>query len=117
MLGSFEEASQIEKDILSLKYNFSSEAEPTSSKKKIEILTKPPQFKNQRENLDLESLQKAFQKLSNQVMDLKRSVKEASTRKGSFKPPFRKPFPPNRPKPTTEGLSFESLQYALQTIL
>jgi hypothetical protein len=34
MLGSFEEASQIEKDILSLKYNLSSEAEPTSSKKK-----------------------------------------------------------------------------------
>jgi hypothetical protein len=48
---------------------------------------------------------------------LKRSTEEASTRKGSFKPPFRKPFPPNRPNPTTEGLNFESLQYALQTIL
>jgi hypothetical protein len=65
----------------------------------------------------LESLQKAFQKLSNQVIDLKRSAEEASTRKGSFKPPFRKPFPPNRPNPTTEGLNFKSLQYALQTIL
>jgi hypothetical protein len=62
-------------------------------------------------------LQKAFQKLSNQVVDLKRSAEEASTSKGSFKPPFRKPFPPNRPNPTTEGLNFESLQYALQTIL
>jgi hypothetical protein len=31
--------------------------------------------------------------------------------------PFRKPFPPNRPNPTSEGLNFESLQYALQTIL
>jgi hypothetical protein len=118
LLEAFEEASQIEKDILSLKDNLSSEAETTSSsKKKIEILTRPPQVKNQQETLDLESLQKAFQKLSNQVVDLKRSTEEASTSKGSFKPPFRKPFPPNRPNPTTEGLNFESLQYALQTIL
>jgi hypothetical protein len=48
---------------------------------------------------------------------LKISAEEASTSKGSFKPPFRKPFPPNQPNPTTEGLNFESLQYALQTIL
>ena len=118
LLEAFEEASQIEKDILSLKDNLSSEAETTSSsKKKIEILTRPPQPKNQQETLDLERLQKAFQKLSNQVVDLKRSAEEASTSKGSFKPPFRKPFPPNRPNPTTEGLNFESLHYALQTIL
>jgi len=65
----------------------------------------------------LESLQKAFQKLSNQVIDLKRLVGEASTIKGSFKHPFRKPFPPNQQNLTTEGLNFESLQYALQTIL
>jgi hypothetical protein len=62
-------------------------------------------------------LQKYFQKLSNQVDDLKRSAEEASIRKGIFKPPFKKPFPPNRPNPITEGLNFESLQYALQTIL
>jgi hypothetical protein len=62
-------------------------------------------------------LQKAFQKLSNQVVNLKRSVEEASTSKGSFKPPFRKPFPPNQPNPTTEGQNFEILQDALQTIL
>jgi hypothetical protein len=74
LLGAFEEASQIEKDILSLKDNLNSEAETTSSsKKKIEILTRPPQAKNQPETLDLESLQKDFQKLSNQVIDLKRS--------------------------------------------
>jgi hypothetical protein len=39
------------------------------------------------------------------------------TSKGSFRPPFRKPFPPNRPNPTTKGLNFEGLQYALQAIL
>jgi hypothetical protein len=48
---------------------------------------------------------------------LKRSAEEASTRKGSFKPPFKKPFPPNWPNLTTKGLNFKSLQYALQTIL
>jgi hypothetical protein len=48
---------------------------------------------------------------------LNRSTEEASTRKGILKPSFRKPFPPNQPNPTTEGLNFESLQYALQTIL
>jgi hypothetical protein len=30
---------------------------------------------------------------------------------------IRTATPPNRPNPTTEGLNFESLQYALQTIL
>lgn len=114
LLGAFEEARQIEKDILSLKYNLNSEAETTSSsKRKIEILTRPPQAKIQPETLDLESLQKSFQKLSNQVMDLKRSTKEVSSIKGSFKPPFRKPFPPNRPNPPIEDLNFKILQYAL----
>jgi hypothetical protein len=65
----------------------------------------------------LESLQKDFQKLSNQVADLKISIEEAYTSKGGFRPPFRKPFPPNRPNLTTKGLNFEVLQYALQTIL
>jgi hypothetical protein len=118
LLEAFEEASQIEKNILSLKDNLSNEAEITSSsKKKIEILTRPPQTKTQSETADLESLQKVVQKLLNQVVDLKRSTEEASSRKGSFKPPFRKPFPPNRLNSTPEGLNFESLQYALQTIL
>jgi hypothetical protein len=48
---------------------------------------------------------------------LKRSVEEASTSKGGFRPPFKKPFSPNRPNPTIEGLNFEGLQYALKTIL
>jgi hypothetical protein len=118
LLEDFEEASQIKKYILILKDNLNSEVETTSSsKKKIEILARPPQAKGQPETLDLESLQKVVQILSNQVIDLKRSVEEASSSKGSFKPPFRKPFPPNRPNPTPEGLNFESLQYALQTIL
>jgi hypothetical protein len=117
-LDAFKEAIKIEKDILSLKDILNSEAETTSSsKKKIEILTRPPQAKTQPETLDLESLQKAFQRLSNQVIDLKRFAKEASPRKGIFKPPFRNPFPPNRPNSTTEGLNFKSLQYSLQTIL
>jgi hypothetical protein len=48
LLEAFEEAVLIEKDILSLKDNLSSEVETTSSsKKKIEILTRPPQAKNQ----------------------------------------------------------------------
>jgi hypothetical protein len=118
LLEAFEEASQIEKDILILKDNLSTEAETTSSSKnKIEILTRPPQPKNQQETLDLERLQKDFQKFSNQVVDLKISAEEATTSKGSCKPPFRKTFPPNRPNPTREGLNFESLQYALQMIL
>jgi hypothetical protein len=82
LLEAFEEASQIEKDILSLKDNLSNEAETTpSAKKKIEILTRPPQAKTQLEVVDLESLQKVVQKLSNQVIELKRSTEEASSRK------------------------------------
>jgi hypothetical protein len=118
LLEDFKEASQIEKEILILKDNLKNEAEiASSSKKKIQILSRPPQDKSQPKTLDLESLQKVVQILSNQVVDFKRSVEEASSRKGRYKPPFRKPFPQNRPNLTPEGLNFESLQYALQTIL
>jgi hypothetical protein len=57
LLEAFKEASQIEKYILSLKDNLSNEAQITpSSKKKIEILTRPPQTKTQPETSNLESL-------------------------------------------------------------
>jgi hypothetical protein len=57
LLEAFEEANQIEKDILILKDSLSSEVETiSSSKNKIEILTRPPQTKNQLEALYLESL-------------------------------------------------------------
>jgi hypothetical protein len=66
LLEAFEEASQIEKDILSLKDNTCNEIETSSSsKKKIKILPRPPQNKAQPERLDLENLQKVVQKLSN----------------------------------------------------
>jgi ribonuclease HI len=118
LLEAFEEATQIEKDILSLKDSSSNKNETnSSSKKKIEILPRPTQRKTQPENSDLESLTKVVQKLSNQVIDLKRSIEEASSSKGPYKPPFRKPFPTNRPNPNPEGLNLESLQCALQTIL
>jgi ribonuclease HI len=118
LLEAFEEATQIEKDILSLKDSSSNETETvSSSKKKIEILPRPTQNKTQSENSDLENLTKVVQKLSNQVIDLKRSTEEASSSKGPYKPPFRKPFPQNRPNPNPEGLNLESLQCALQTIL
>jgi hypothetical protein len=55
--------------------------------------------------------------LSNQVIDLKRLVEESSLRKGPYKPPFRNPFPTNRPNSNTKGLNLESLQFAIQTIL
>jgi hypothetical protein len=118
LLEAFEEATQIEKDILSLKDSSSNETETvSSSKKKIEILPRPTQNKTQPENSDLENLTKIVQKLSNQVVDLKRSTEEASSSKGPYKTPFRKPFQTSRPNPNPEGLNLESLQYALQTIL
>jgi hypothetical protein len=120
LLESFEEAVLIEKDILSLKDNTNPEAESTSSsKKKIEILTRPPSNKKEKEPLDLESLHKSFQKLSNQVIDLKRSAEEGSSSKGNYRPPFRRPLPnpPNRSNPLAEGLSLEGLHHAIQAIL
>jgi hypothetical protein len=96
LLESFEEASQIEKDILSLKDSTSNEAETgSSSKKKIEILPRPTQSKTKPESSDLENLTKVVKKLLNQVIDLKRTTEEASSSKGPYKPPFRKPFPTN----------------------
>jgi hypothetical protein len=76
LLEAFEEASQIEKDILSLKDSTSNETKTSSSsKKKIEILPRPTQNKTQPESSNLENLTKVFQKLSNQVIDLKRTTK------------------------------------------
>jgi hypothetical protein len=73
LLEAFEEASQIEKDIISIKDSSSNEIETSSSsKKKIEILPRPTQSKTQPENSDLENLTKIVQKLSNQVIVLKR---------------------------------------------
>jgi hypothetical protein len=118
LVEAFEEATQIEKDILSLKDSSSNETENTaSSKKKIEILPRPTQNKAQPENSELENLTKVVQKLSNQVIDIKRSTEEASSSKGPYRPPFRKPFQANRPNPNPEGMNLESLQYALQSIL
>jgi hypothetical protein len=118
LLEAFEEATQIEKDILSLKDSSSNETETrSSSEKKIEILPRPTQSKTQPKDSDLKNLTKVVQKLSNQVIDLKRSTEEDSSSKGPYKPPFRNPFPTNRPNPNTEGLNLESLQCALQTIL
>jgi len=117
-LKAFKEASQIEKDILSLKENICNEAETASSSKtKIEILPRPPQNKTQSDSSDLESLHKVVQKLSNQVIDLKRSAEEDYSSKGPYKPPFRKPFPTNRSISNSKGLNLESLQFAIQMIL
>jgi hypothetical protein len=83
LLEAFEEATQIEKDILSLKDSSINETEiVSSSKTKIEILPRPTQSKTQPENSDLENLTKFVQKLSNQVIDLKRSTEEDSSSKG-----------------------------------
>jgi hypothetical protein len=89
LLEAFEEATQIEKDILSLKDSSSNETKTvSSSKKKIEILPRPPQSKTHPENSDLENLTKVVQKLSNQVIDLKRSTEEAFSSRGPYKTPF-----------------------------
>jgi hypothetical protein len=118
LLEAFEEATQIEKDILSLKDSSSNETETvSSSKKKIEILPRPTQNKTQPENSELENLTKVVQKLSNQVIDIKRSTEEASSSKGPYRPPFRNPFQTNPPNSNPEGMNLESLQYALQSIL
>jgi hypothetical protein len=118
LLEAFEEESQIEKDILSLKDNTYNEIETSSSsKKKIEIFPRPPQNKTQPDSSDLENLRKVVQKLSNQVIDLKRLAKEASSSKGPYKPPFINHFPTNWPNTKSKGLNLESLQFVIQMIL
>jgi hypothetical protein len=118
LLEAFKESSQIKKYILILKYTTSNEIETSPfSKKKIEILPRPSQNNEQPESSDLENLQKVIPKLSNQVKNLKRMAEEDSSSKGPYKPPFRKPFPTNRPNSNTKGLNLESLEFAIQTNL
>jgi hypothetical protein len=73
--------------------------------------------KTQPENSELENLTKVVQKISNQVIDIKRSTEEASSSKGTYRPHFRNPFQTNPPNPNPEGMNLESLQYSLQSIL
>jgi hypothetical protein len=67
----------------------------------------------------LESLQKSFQNLSNQVVDLKRVAEEGSSSKGLYQTPYRRPpqNPPNKKTPPAEGLSLEGLHNAIQALL
>jgi hypothetical protein len=63
LLEDFEESILIEKDMLSLKDNTNPETEQTSSsKKKIDILTKPPSTKKDQEPVDLGKLAKILSK-------------------------------------------------------
>jgi hypothetical protein len=116
LLEYFEEAFLIEKDMFNLNDKTNPKTESTSSsKKKIEILTKLPSNKKDQEPIDMESLQKAFQNLSNQIVDLKRVADEGSSSKGTYRPPFRRLLtnPPNRSTPPAEGLNFEGLYHAM----
>jgi hypothetical protein len=67
----------------------------------------------------MESLQKSFQNLSNQVVDLKRVVEEGSSSKGFYRTPFRRPpqNPPNKKIPLAKGMSLEGLHHAIQYLL
>jgi hypothetical protein len=63
LLQDFEEEVLIENDKLSLKDNANPTTKSTfSSKKKIEILPKPPSNKKDQERVDIESLPKRFSK-------------------------------------------------------
>jgi hypothetical protein len=63
-------------------------------------------------------LQKSFQKLSNQVVDLKRVAEEGSSNKGTYRTPYRRPQNlPSKQTPSVEGLSLEGLHNAIQALL
>jgi hypothetical protein len=67
----------------------------------------------------MEILQKSFQKLSNQVVDLKKAAEEGSSHKGFYQTPYRRPpqNPPNRKTLPAKGMSLEGLDNAIQVLL
>jgi hypothetical protein len=69
---AFQEALKVEKNMMSLKGNPGEESSKDKGKSK-EIVSKPPEEKKNYDSMDMESLQRIVKKLSNEMIDLKKS--------------------------------------------
>jgi hypothetical protein len=76
---NFEEAKEVEKELLSLGSHPTFEETKAAGKKPL-LLTKPPE----KEPKDLDSVVKLVKNLSNEVVDLKKNVGEGSSKRNLF---------------------------------
>jgi hypothetical protein len=93
-LKNFQESLKVEKNMMSLKGNPGSEPSKDKGKNK-ETMSKPSEEKKNYDSMDMEALQRIVKKLSNELIDLKKSGGEGSSSQKKF---FR--FPPKKDKNT-----------------
>jgi hypothetical protein len=92
---NFDEAETVERE-LSTYEQHARYKETKSAGKKPLLLTKPPD----KESKDINNVVKKVNKLSNEVVDLKKNVGEGSSKPRTFCPFFKKPDnPPQPPEP------------------
>jgi hypothetical protein len=58
----------------------------------------------EKDNVDMESLQRMVKKLSNEIVDMKRNVGEGTSNPRPYKPFFRKPSPYKAIEPPLDQL-------------
>lgn len=106
----------MEKYILNLKPTNNKQFDSTSySGKKVET-SKLYVIKKDQSTLDLESLQKVINKLSKEIINLKKGKLEQPSDRGNFKWPF-KMQPSHKPPPLNECLNTEGLENILQVLI
>jgi hypothetical protein len=109
---TFEEAIKVEKYMLSLKGNSrlnSDQSTSSNSKKKI-LPTQDPTDKKDQDSMDMESLQRIVKKLTNEIVDMKKIIRENIPTRVFFKTPFRKTIPPTNKNPSPiEGINMEDI--------
>jgi hypothetical protein len=94
----FVQAIKIEKDNIRLKGNPGQDEGKASTSNKKE-----------QDSMDMESIQRIFNKISNRIIDLKKGITEISSNKHFSNPPFKRTFPiANKPPPEpTKGMNLE----------
>lgn len=115
---TFEEAILVEKEMTSLKSHPTNESNnASSSRKKNENPPKNVNEKKEQDNFDMENLQRVINKLSNDMIDMKKKITETDQNRGYFRPPFRRNFQNRPPTPPPEGLNIEEVANVLKALI
>jgi hypothetical protein len=102
---NFDEVEIVEKELSSYEHHSYTEETKTSGKRPF-LLTKPPE----KEPKDINNVVKLVNKLSNEVVYLKRNVGESSSKPQAFRPFFKRQDSPPKP-PETPHMDFNLYKF------
>jgi len=71
------------------------------------ILSKQPTYDRENNSMDMESMQKMIKKLSNEIVDIKRSIREGTSNKKPYSPFVKIPNPRRAIEPPPANLNLD----------